>query len=278
VSRLIPPLILLSFGLGCSKAPLHAALESAGELEKGSRVYAAGVAVGEVEAVTLQGVVADVKFVLRPGQTLSLRADACALSLPDADGALLVLFPGRELERLGDRAVPSCETDEPRLLSLKQLASSGGGALSQSIHRFLEELSDVSPPQPPSSARVDGGLGVRACGALSVSRLRIEPVSAMPLVLPSGGKRLWLSVENRGESPVSLETATFLDARGTVATQEHVAESADLFMSVEIPGHTRREVSAVFAGARANQVSAVEMKASFVDAAPGGGCSVRWPL
>jgi hypothetical protein len=125
---------------------------------------------------------------------------------------------------------------------------------------------------------VDGGLGVRACGALAVSRLRIEPVGAVPLVLPSGGKRLWLSVENRGESPVSLETATFLDARGTIATQEHVAESADLFMSVSIPGHTRREVSAVFAGARANQVSAVEMKASFVDAAPGGGCRVRWPL
>ena len=282
MSRFIPHLLLLSFALGCSKAPLRAALESAGGLEKGSRVYAAGVAVGEVEAVSLNGV-AEVKFALRPGQTLSLRADACALSLPDADGALLVLFPGKDLERLGDRAVPSCETDEPRLLSLKQLASSGGGALSQSIHRFLEDLSDVGPPPigPTSgslSAMVDGGLGVRACGALSVSRLRIEPVSAMPLVLPSGGKRLWLSVENRGENPVSLETATFLDARGTVATQEHVAEAADLFMSVSIPGHTKREVSAVFAGARANQVSAVEMKASFVDAAPGGGCSVRWPL
>ena len=275
MSRLIPHLLLLTLGVGCSKPALHAALENAAGLDHGSRVYAAGVAVGEVDRVSVEGLLADVRFTLRPGQTLSLRADACAMSLPDGDGALLLLFPGKDLERLAERPVPACETEEPRLLSLKQLASSGGGALSQSIHRFLERLSEVGPP-PVGPA--DGGYGPHACGALLVSRLRIEPVSAMPLVLPSGGKRLWLTVENRGESPVSLETATFLDARGTVATQAHLAEAADLFMSVSIPGHTRREVSAVFAGARANQVSAVEMKASFVDAAPGGACSVRWPL
>lgn len=270
--RLLLPLVLL---LGCAKPPLHAALEHAEGLGKGSRVYASGVAIGEVQSVHLDGSLADVTFTLRAGNTLSLRADACAMSLPDEGGALLLLFPGKEMARLAPNAVTACEPHEQRLITLKQLASSGGGALSRSIHRFLESSSEVGPPPVAAS---DGGFGPRACGALSVSRLRIEAVSAVPLVLPSGGKRLWLSVENRGESPVSLETATFLDARGTVATQARVPEAADLFMSVSIAPHTRREVSAIFAGSKANQVSAVEMKASFVDAAPGAGCSVRWPL
>lgn len=267
MTRVIPQLLCCSLALGCAKPPIHVALDSAGGLAKGSRVYAAGVVVGEVESVRVDGVQADVAFTLRPGHTLSLRADACAMSLPDEEGALILLFPGKDLERLSPRAVPACEAGEQRLVSLRQLASSGGGALSQSIHRFLGALS------PPRDA------GPReACGALAVSRLRVEQVGAVPLLLPSGGKRLWLSVENRGESPVSLETATFLDARGTVAAQAHVPEEADLFMSISIPAHTRREVSAIFAGTKANQVSAVEMKASFVDAAPGGACSVRWPL
>lgn len=268
--RLLPLLLLLS----CAKEPVRALLDDASGLSEGSRVYAAGVAVGEVGAVRVAGTQAEVTITLRPGNTLSLRLDACAMSLPDEGGALLVLFPGKELERLASRPVPACNADEPRLAALKQLAGSGGGALSESIHRFLSELSDA---EPPPQAPVDGGV-TRACGALAVSRLRIEQVSAVPLLLPSGGKRLWLSVENRSESPVSLETATFLDARGTVALQARVPEPADLFMSVSIAPHTRREVSAIFAGSKANQVSAVEMKASFVDSAPGAACSVRWPL
>ena len=272
--RFVLPLLLVC-GLGCSKPSIRVALDSAEGLAKGSRVYAAGVTVGEVESVRMDGVQAEVTFLLKPGNTLSLRADACAMSLPHEEGALLLLFPGKELERLSRPAVPACDAGEPRLLSLKLLAGSGGGALSQAIHRFLEELNDVGPPP---LAMNDGGLGPRACGALLVSRLRLEQVGAVPLVLPAGGKRLWLSVENRGESPVSLETATFLDAKGVIALQAHVPEEADLFMSVSIPAHTRREVSAVFAGSKANNVRAVEMKASFVDAPPGIACSVRWPL
>jgi hypothetical protein len=213
--------------------------------------------------VVVDGVQADVRFNLREGHSLSLRADACAMSLPDEGGALLLLFPGKELERLSTRPVPACEPGEQRLASLKQLASSGGGALSQSIHRFLEDLGPLEDK---------GG-----CGALTVSRLRMEQVSAVPVLLPSGGKRLWLTVENRGESLISLETATFMDARGTVAPQALVPEEADLFMTVSIPAHTRREVSAIFAGTKANQVSAVEVKASFPDSSV-GACSVRWPL
>ncbi|MDP2269552.1 MAG: MlaD family protein [Archangium sp.] len=253
------PLVLV---LGCAKPPLHAVLEQAEGLTKGSRVYAAGVSVGEVEAVRLEGVQADVSFKLREGNTLSLRIDACAMSLPEDGSALLLLFPGKELERLSAN-VPACELNEHRLVALRQLANSGGGALSQAIRRYFAELRTTAP-------LVDGP---KACGALEVSRLRIEEVSAVPLLLPSGGKRLWLAVENRGESPGSLETATFLDSRGTIA-QVRVPEAADLFTSVTIPAGARREVSAIFEGSRANQVSAVEVKASFEDA----GCSVRWRL
>lgn len=253
------PLVLV---LGCAKPPLHAALEQAEGLAKGSRVYAAGGSVGEVQAVRLEGAQADVSFTLREGNTLSLRIDACAMSLPEDGGALLLLFPGKELERLS-ATVPACELNEHRLIALKQLASSGGGALSQAIRRYFAELVKSAPPVE----------GPKACGALEVSRLRIEEVGAVPLLLPSGGKRLWLAVENRGESPASLETATFLDSRGTIA-QVRVPEPADLFTSVSIPAHARREVSAVFEGSKANQVSAVEVKASFDDA----GCSVRWRL
>ena len=266
MDRLIPQLLLFSLGAGCSKPVIHIALDSAEGLVKGSRVYAAGVAVGEVDSVRVDGVQADVSFTLRPGNELSLRADACAMSLPDEGGALLILFPGKELERLSARPVPACEPGEQRLSSLKQLASSGGGALSQSIRRFLEGLTDEAPAE------------ARPCGALSVSRLRMEQVSAVPVLLPSGGKRLWLTVENRGETAISLETATFMDARGTVSPQAHVPEEADLFMMVSIPAHTRREVSAIFPGTKANQVSAVEVKASFRDAASSGACSGRWPL
>ena len=268
--RLLPLMLLIA----CAKPQVRALLDDASGLTKGSRVYAAGVTVGEVEAVRVEDTQAEVSIALRPGNSISLRIDACALSLPDENGALLVLFPGKELERLAARPLPQCSADEPRLVALRQLAGSGGGALSQSIRRFLEELANVAPPpQAPS----DGGV-TRACGALTVRALRIEPVNAVPLLLPSGGKRLWLSVENLSENSVSLETATFLDARGTVALQARVPEAADLFMSVSIAPHTRREVSAIFAGSKANQVSAVEMKASFVDSAPGAGCSVRWPL
>lgn len=268
--RLLPLLLLLA----CAKPPLRALLDDASGLTKGSRVYAAGVAVGEVESVRVEDTRAEVTIAVRAGNSLSLRLDACAMSLPDERGALLVVFPGKELERLSARPIPPCSADEQRLTALKQLAGSGGGALSQSIRRFLEELSDAAPPP---QAPLDGGVR-KACGALAVSRLRVEQVNAVPLLLPLGGKRLWLSVENLSESPVSLETATFLDARGTVALQARVPEAADLFMSVSIAPHTRREVSAIFAGSKANQVSAVEMKASFVDSAPGAGCSVRWPL
>jgi hypothetical protein len=205
-----------------------------------------------------------VAFTLRPGNTLSLRADACAMSLPDEQGALLLLFPGKELERLDKRPVPTCEPHEQRLTALKQLATSGSGALSQAINRFLNALAEAEAPLQPA----------KGCRALSVSRLRIETVSAVPLVLPSGGRRLWLEVENRGESPVSLDAATFLDAKGTVALQARVPEPADLFMSVSIAPHTKREVSAIFEGTKANQVSAIEVKASSLDA----GCSIRWPL
>jgi hypothetical protein len=270
VCRLLPPVLLLSLAAcPCAEAPIHASLENAEGLTKGSRVFAAGVAFGEVESVSLNGSEADVAFKLRPGNRLSLRIDACAMVLPEDAGAVLLLFPGKELERLAPEPVPSCELHEQRLTALKQLALSGSGAVSQSIHRFLAALQPAEPAAPPE---------LEACGALSVSRLRIEQVNAMPMVLPSGGKRLWLAVENRSASPVSLETATFLDARGTVALQTRVLEEADLFMSVAIPAHTRREVSAVFAGSKANQVSAVEVTASFVDGAPGDGCSVRWPL
>lgn len=259
--RLLFSVVALSV-LGCARPQLHASLDSVEGLARGSRVYAAGVTVGEVESVRLDGVLADVAFTLRPGNTLSLRADACAMSLPDEQGALLLLFPGKELERLDKRPVPACEPHEQRLTALKQLASSGSGALSQAINRFLNALADAET-QPAAG-----------CGALSVSRLRIEPVSAVPLVLPSGGRRLWLAVENRGESPVSLETATFLDSKGSVALQARVPEPDDLFMSVSIAPHTKREVSAIFEGTKANQVSAVEVKASSLDA----GCSVRWSL
>lgn len=255
-------LVTLSL-LGCARPLVHASLESAEGLAKGSRVYAAGVTVGEVDSVRLDGVTADVAFSLRPGNTLSLRADACAMSLPDEQGALLLLFPGKELERLDKRPVPACEPHEHRLTALKQLASSGSGALSQAITRFLSALAEAEA-LPPG----------KACGTLSVRALRIEPVSAVPLVLPTGGRRLWLAVENRGESPVSLETATFLDARGTVAPQARVPEPDDLFMRVSIAPHTKREFSAIFEGTRANQVSAVEVKTSSLDA----GCSARWPL
>ena len=263
--RLLLQVLALSL-LGCARPALHASLESAEGLGKGSRVYAAGITVGEVDSVRVDGVTADVAFMLRPGNTLSLRVDACAMSLPDEHGALLLLFPGKELERLDARPVPACEPHEQRVTALKQLASSGSGALSQAINRFLNALAEAETPPAP----VPG----KPCGALTVSRLRIETVGAVPLVLPSGGRRLWLAVENRGENPVSLETATFLDARGSVALQARVPEPADLFMSVSIAPHTTREVSAVFEGTKANQVSAVEVKASALDA----GCSVRWHL
>lgn len=259
--RRLLQLLALS-ALGCASPPLHASLESAEGLGKGSRVYAAGVAVGEVKSVGVDGVTADVAFTLRPGTTLSLRADACAMSLPDEQGALLLLFPGKELERLDRRPVPGCEPHEQRLTALKQLASSGSGALSQAINRFLNTLAQAEPPRG------------KACGALLVSRLRTEPVGAVPVVLPAGGRRLWLAVENRGESPVSLEAATFLDARGGVAPRAHVPEDGALFSPVSIAPHTRREVSAIFAGSNASEVSAVEVKATSVDA----GCSVRWRL
>lgn len=263
------PFLWFLLACGCAR-DLRATLDSAEGLAPGSRVYAAGIAIGKVERVQVEGERAEVRFSLEPGHTLSLRLDACALSLPSEGGALLLVFPGKDLEPLRGPLAP-CDTGEHRLTSLKNLAASGGGALGLSVRRFLEGLAVATAP-------ADEPTGRGPCGALTVSRLRTEQVAAVPLLLPTGGRRLWLSVENRGGAPVSLETATFIDQRGTVARQAHLPEDDDLFMSLAIPAHTTREVSAVFAGARANQVSAVEVEASFIDSATPDGCRVRWRL
>jgi hypothetical protein len=254
-------------GLACAKAPLRAALDDAAGLEAGSAVYAAGVNVGTVREVRVEGERAVVSFELRAGHALSLRADACAMSLPTEGSALLLVFPGKDLAPL-PAALPACEAHEQRVATLKKLALSGTGALNLAVRRFLEQLE-----QRPSASPAAG-----PCEALSVSRLRIEPVHAVPVLLPRGGHRLWLSLENRSPSPVALETTTFMDARGSVAAQARLPESDELLMSLAIPAHTRREVSAVFEGTRANQVSAVELEAAWVDAPAADSCRVRWRL
>lgn len=264
--RVTSPLLLLLCA-ACAKEPLRAALDTAEGLTVGSPVYAAGVAIGTVSEVRVVGERAEVRFTLKDGHSLSMRADGCAMGLPTEHGALLLVFPGKELEPLSP-PIPACEANEQRLSSLKKLTLSGSGLLAGSAKRFLDAI--ATQPETP--------VGPGPCEALSISRLRIEPVRAVPLLLPNGGRRLWLTLENHGSAPVALETTTFMDARGTIAPQMRLPEADDLFMSLALPAHTRRDVSAVFEGTKANQVSAVELEASFVDGSPGDGCRIRWPL
>lgn len=249
---------------GCRKPPVRALLDDAGGLTVGSRVYAAGLGVGAVDQVRLVDDRAEVQIALSSGHTLAPRADACALVLDADGGPLLLVFPGKRLEPL-EGPLRACEASVRRA-ELERLAESAHALLSSGARRALASL---TPPPLPADAG--------PCASLSVSRLRVEPVEPVALLLPEGGRRLWLAVENRARAPIALEAATFLDGRGTVAPPARLPDSSDLLLSVSIPAGARREVSAVFEGQRAGQITAVEVEAAFADA-PLEACRARWRL
>jgi hypothetical protein len=248
----------------CRKEAPRALLDDAAGLAPGSRVFAAGLHVGDVERVTLVDDRAEVRLTLADGHSLAPRADACALVLEARGVSALLVFPGKELASL-EGPIRSCDA-QARRPELQRLSESGNETLRAGARHALLVL-DLRHDAPP-----DG-----PCDALAVSRLRTEQVEPVALLLPEGGRRLWLSVENRARTPVAVETATFLDTRGTVAPQARLPETDDLFLSVSIPAGARREVSVVFEGRRAAQVQTVEVEAAYVDT-PGETCRARWRL
>lgn len=246
--------------LTCSKSKVTALLTSAAGLEAGSRVFAQGVTVGTVKQLDVEEERVRLTLEWSDGHSVALRADACAVVLP-ARPAHLVIFPGKDLVPLSG-ALGGCRDDAALRTRVRALTLDGNEVVALAANGWLSQHPTNEPLAEP-------------CGALEVSRLRVEKVEAVPVLLPSGGRRVWLSLENRSDVPLSLSTARFIDAKGVEAPHAHLPEDDSLFMRFAIPPRTRREMSAVFEDTR--EVSAVEFEAQVPDA-PGGACRSRWPF
>ncbi|MFO0600710.1 MAG: hypothetical protein U0228_35705 [Myxococcaceae bacterium] len=256
--------LLIALGLtglssaSCTKErPVLSLVDGAG-ISVGARVFAEGVMVGEVQEVQVSEGRVVARVTWKEGHTLALRADACAVVL----GPEVVIFPGKDLVPLSP-PVPSCREDAVLAGRVKSLSQGGNQAVAEAATKWFERHRRSLEPA-----------GLEPCGALEVTRARTEAVDAVPLLLPSGGKRVWLTLENRSDSPLSLSTARFVDARGFEAPHAHLPDDDALFMSIALPPRSRREVSAVFEDTR--DVSAIEFEAT--SPLQGGACRSRWPF
>lgn len=246
---------------GCSKkTEVAALLADATGVEPGSLVFAEGLTVGTVKQLEVQDGRVALTLEWNEGKSVALRADACALVLPSKPAHVLV-FAGKDLVPLSP-PIPSCREDGALRLRLRAMTVAGNETVMLGAAAWLHHHPANEPLSEP-------------CGALEVSRLRVEKVEAVPVLLPSGGRRVWLALENRSDAPLSLSTARFIDGKGVETPRAHLPEDDGLFMTLAIPPHTKREVSAVFADTR--DVSAVEFEAQVPDA-PGGACRSRWPF
>lgn len=244
----------------CSKPGGLARLDEGGGIARGSRVFAEGVNVGTVDRVEVVEGRVHVSYKWSEGASASLRVDACATVLP-GEPASLLLLPGKDLVALSGPLTP-CREDDALRARMKSLASSGSATLALGAKTWLAAHPLNEPLREP-------------CDALEVSRVRVEAVDAVPVLLPTGGRRVWLTLENRSDLPLSLSTARFIDSRGVEARHAHLPEDDALFVSLALPPRTRREVSAVFEDSR--EVSAVEFEA-VTPSAPGESCRSRWPF
>lgn len=96
---------------GCTSGATHAALlGDATGISEGTPVTAAGVQVGEVEAVSVRGADALVTFRVSSDHEVALKSDACVSRRAGEGGASLVLFAGRSGEPFAAEALPSCTT------------------------------------------------------------------------------------------------------------------------------------------------------------------------
>jgi hypothetical protein len=246
---------------GCSKqSEVSALLTDAVGVEPSSHVYAVGVTVGAVKELAVQEGRVQLTITWNEGKTVALRSDACAVVLP-AKPSVVVLFPGKDLVPLTP-PIPECRDDAVLRARVHGLTQSTNEVLARAAMDFVKQHALNEVPSEP-------------CGALEVSRLRVEKVEAVPVILPTGGRRVWLSLENRSDAPLSLSTARFVDVKGIEAPHAHLPQDEGLFTKLAIPPHTKRELSAVFDDTR--DVSAVEFEAQVPDA-PGGACRSRWPF
>lgn len=246
--------------VGCAKNRPVAVLSDAAGVEAGSRVFAEGVTVGTVKSIAVEEGRVRLTLEWNEGHTVALRADACAVVLP-AKPSHVVLFPGKDLVPLSP-PMPGCREDLALRARVRALTLAGNEVVAAAAGDYLK-LHPVNEPM------------TEPCGALEVSKLRVEKVDAVPVLLPTGGRRVWLSLENRSDVLLSLSTTRFVDAKGIEAPRAHLPENDSLFTSLAIPPRTRREVSAVFEDTE--DVSAVEFEAQVPDA-PGGACRSRWPF
>lgn len=98
--------LVVAFALGaCSSGTTHTAvLGDATGLVEGAPVMVAGVRVGEIEAVTVQGTSAHITFRVESDHEVALKSDACVTR----QGTELNLFVGQESAAFDGHNLPSC--------------------------------------------------------------------------------------------------------------------------------------------------------------------------
>jgi hypothetical protein len=154
---------------------LSAVLDDAGGLRGGAPVYVAGVQVGRVQNVRLEGERARVAFQIMPESKLTLRGDACVGvgRYGVAGEAHLVVEPGTTSApvltrgqitcvRSGDKLVADAQRAIDSLGTILTAAATGKGTigrllrdekLADKVERYFERAAvEPEPPKPPEPA------------------------------------------------------------------------------------------------------------------------------
>ncbi len=289
-------LATLTLALAGCQPTHHARLDDGAGLTEGSPVLVSSVRVGHVKSVRVVEANVDVEFEIDDEHQVTLRTDSCALAR-HADGqreAALILMLGTGAMREGEAPIAQCRIElgaEAGQL-MRQLGEGIGGVLRQFGRGLFggtpsdpshpsSPQAPPSAPQPPPSQPFAPLPTVRtqaeACEAVRIRVDRIERVEAIPVLLPSGGYRLFLEFANNNDVPMEIGGATdasFIERNGHAHTGVATpTDATDWFMPFTVPANAFRRVSVVIASdsqpLMLREIGAVALSPGFLS------CTVR---
>lgn len=236
-------LAVACFGpLGCTKKPVYrAALDDAHGIEPGAPAFAAGVRVGSVRSVKVEGDKAVVTFELSKENHLAFHADACATAMPIHEKGALYVQLGTQGSLDKGTALPECDL-LPK--AVRSTVSQIGKVFKGALDAFAKNARPLPPAQAP-------------CAKVSV---RIARVGSAPPAMGELHPRLTvqLEIDNASNASVSFpggDAAGFLDAKHDALEVDTSAGADGWFMPFTVPAHGKHAVTVVFTDAAAKPVS-----------------------
>lgn len=135
-------LIAVLSAVGCSTGEKYeASLDDASGLSEGAGVYVAGVRVGKVDALRVEGDSAIVEMTIDSDHDVTLHADACVLAVPHRGAPAVMLEPGED-GSFGSARIPTCSTEG--LLdgvgeAIQEAVDVSGAEAGEAAGRFIRE-------------------------------------------------------------------------------------------------------------------------------------------